>query len=325
MRRSAAAAGAGLAIRHSRAGCNPAWKCRGPAPDPRLRGDDGERRAGRRLRTFLHGCFALTASTYVRKARLPRYRLPAEDRFPHEGRPPPEGAGHCRTLGIGRAVSAAARGARRPREVHLPRWSALRQWRHAYRPCAEPHAEGHGLPHAEPAGQKRALCSGLGLPRPADRVEGRGTVPQEEAGQESGPGEGIPRRMPRLCAALGRCAARTAEAAGHHGGLGLSLSDHAVRQRGDHRGRADEICRSGQPLSRFQAGDVEPGRRNRAGRSRGRIRGHHQHADRCRVRNHRKPDQGTGRRACGDLDHNALDDPGQPGFGLRTGDRVRSL
>ena len=30
-------------------------------------------------------------------------------------------------------------------------------------------------------------------------------------------------------------------------------------------------------------------------------------------------DRGTGRRACGDLDDDAVDDPGEPGFGLWAG------
>ena len=54
------------------------------------------------------------------------------------------------------------------------------------------------------ARQGRALRARLGLPRPADRVEGRGAVPQEEARQGRGAGRPVPRRMPRLCRAMGR-------------------------------------------------------------------------------------------------------------------------
>ena len=38
----------------------------------------------------------------------------------------------------------------------------------------------------------------------------------------------ISRRMPRLCRALGGCAARTIEAAGHAGRMGPALSDDAI-------------------------------------------------------------------------------------------------
>jgi hypothetical protein len=44
-----------------------------------------------------------------------------------------------------------------------------------------------------------------------------------------------------------------------------------VRQRGDHRCRADEVRRDGPALPRRQAGDVVAGRKDRAGRSRDRI------------------------------------------------------
>ena len=93
----------------------------------------------------------LRRAAYVREARLQRHGLPAQDRFSHEGRPPAEGAGHCRALAGRKALPTAAQEPAGPREVHLPRRTALRQWRHAYRPCAEPYAQGHGLPHAEPA------------------------------------------------------------------------------------------------------------------------------------------------------------------------------
>ena len=96
-------------------------------------------------------------------------------------------------------------------------------------------AQGHGRAHPDPAGQGRALRARLGLPRPADRVEGRGAVPQEEAQQGRGPGRGIPRRVPRLCAALGRRPARAVQAPRHQRRLGQSLPDDGLRGRGDDR------------------------------------------------------------------------------------------
>jgi isoleucyl-tRNA synthetase len=81
------------------------------------------------------------------------------------------------------------------------------------------------VPHPKPAGQGRALCSGVGLPRPADRMEDRGAVPQEEARQGPGRPGRVPGRMPRLCPELGQRAARAGKAARHPRRLGQSLPD----------------------------------------------------------------------------------------------------
>ena len=78
------------------------------------------------------------------------------------------------------------REARRARALHPPRRPALRQWRHPHRPRDEQDHQGHGRPLAVAARQGRALRPRLGLPRPADRVEDRGAVPQEEARQGRG-------------------------------------------------------------------------------------------------------------------------------------------
>ena len=62
-----------------------------------------------------------------------------------------------------------------------------------------------------------------------------------------------------------------------------------------------------------------PGRKDRAGRGRGRVRGHRLDPDRRGVRDRREPDPRAGRRARGDLDDHAVDDPGEPGYGLWAG------
>ncbi len=138
-------------------------------------------------------------------------------------------------------------------------------------PRAQQDAEGHGRPHPDPAGQGRALRARLGLPRPADRMEDRGAVPQEEAQQGRGPAEGVPRRVPRLCAALGERAARAVPAARHHRRLGQSVSDDGFPGGGDDRLRIVQVRRERPALSRRQAGDVVAGREDRAGRGRDRI------------------------------------------------------
>src|SRR3546814_9592051 len=45
--------------------------------------------------------------------------------------------------------------------------------------------------------------AGLGLPRPADRVEDRGAVPRRRQGQGRGAGAGVPPRVPRFRRAVG--------------------------------------------------------------------------------------------------------------------------
>ena len=209
-------------------------------------------------------------TTELKRDYRPTVFLPKTD-FPMKaGLPQKEPAILARWL-EGDIYQQVRRAARRPREVHPPRRSALRQWRHAHRPCAEPHPEGHGRAHPDSAGQGRALRARLGLPRPSDRMEGRGAVPQEEAQQGRGAGQGIPGRVPRLCPALGRHAARAAEAARHRRRLGPSLSDDGFPGGGDDRLRADEVRRERAGLSRRQAGHVVAGREDRAGRGRDRI------------------------------------------------------
>ncbi|CAA9494518.1 MAG: Isoleucyl-tRNA synthetase, partial [uncultured Sphingomonas sp.] len=78
------------------------------------------------------------------QARLPLHRLPAQDRLSDEGRPAAEGAGDPRQMAQAGPVRQGPRGPRRPRQVHPPRRSTVRQWRHAHRPCAQPHSQGHG-------------------------------------------------------------------------------------------------------------------------------------------------------------------------------------
>ena len=77
------------------------------------------------------------------------------------------------------------------------------------------------------------LRAGLGLPRPADRMEDRGgELPlQEQAEAElrrSGGDGRVPPGVPRLCAALARGAARGVQTARRRGRLGASLYDDGL-------------------------------------------------------------------------------------------------
>ena len=82
-------------------------------------------------------------------------------------------------------------------------------------------------------------------------------------------------------------------------------------------------------LSRLQAGDVVGGGEDRARRSRGRVRGLHLRYRLGEVSGRRAAPQGSGLDlgacACGDLDHDALDDPRQPRDQLLAADRLRAL
>ena len=86
------------------------------------------------------------------------------------------------------------------------------------------------------------------------------------------PVQRVPRRVPRLCPALGRRPARAAEAAR----ASARDWDHpyltmAYFAEGDDRLRAVQVRRDRPALSRRQAGDVVAGREDRAGRGRDRI------------------------------------------------------
>ena len=110
-------------------------------------------------------------------------------------------------------------------EIHPARRPALRQRQHPHRPRAQQDPQGRGDAQPADARLRLQLRAGLGLPRPADRMEDRGgELPlqeQEEAGPErSGGDDRVPPGMPRLCRALAQRAARGVQAARRRGRLG---------------------------------------------------------------------------------------------------------
>ncbi len=114
---------------------------------------------------------------------------------------------------------------RGPAEIRAPRRAALRQRQHPYRPRAQQDPQGRGDALPADARLRRALRAGLGLPRPADRMEDRGgELPlqgQGEAGFLRPRGDDrVPPGMPRLCRALARRAARGVQAARRRRRLG---------------------------------------------------------------------------------------------------------
>ena len=120
--------------------------------------------------------------------RLPRHDFPAANRLPHARRPAEEGAGNPEALGRRGPVRPAAPDQRRPGKVHPARRAALRQRQHPYRHRPQQDPQRPDQPDPANAGQGCELRPGLGLPRPADRMEDRGAVPRE------GPGPRAPSR-----------------------------------------------------------------------------------------------------------------------------------
>ena len=131
-----------------------------------------------------------------RRPRLFAHPLSAEDRFPHARRSAAEGAGDFGALGARESLRRAARERQGPPQIRAARRAALRQRQHPHRPRAQQDPEGHGGPLAADGGQGFQLRARLGLPRPADRMEGRGGVLPQARARRS-PTSRIPRRSSR--------------------------------------------------------------------------------------------------------------------------------
>ena len=158
-------------------------------------------------------------------------------------------------------------------EVPAARRPALRQRQHPHRPRAQQDPQGSRRQIAGHARLRFQLRAGLGLPRPADRVEDRGELSRQGPQQGRGADQRVPRRVPRVRRALDRRAARGVQAPRRRRRLGASLQDHGLPGRGDHRRRDHEVRHERHALSRLQAGDVVGGREDGAGRGRGRVPG----------------------------------------------------
>ena len=169
-----------------------------------------------RLRPSRTRCGAATPMTDAPDTGLDYSQtlFPAEDRFSDAGRPAAEGAGDSRPLGARGPLRRTAGERQGPAKIRSARRPALRQRQCSHRHCAQQDPEGHGRPLASDGGQGFELRPRLGLPRPADRVEGRGGILSQQGQGEarllrSGGDHRLPPGMPRLCRALDlRAAAR---------------------------------------------------------------------------------------------------------------------
>ncbi len=245
-------------------------------------------------------------------------------------------------------LQGAARGSAGPREVRPPRRPALRQRPHPHRHRAQQDPEGLRRPLPPDAGLRRQLRAGLGLPRPSDRVEGRGGLPRRRQEQGRDPDQRIPQGMPGLRRRLARRPARGVQAPRRDRRLRRPVHDDELQGRGADRARADEVRHVEPALPRLQAGDVVGGGAHGARRGRGRVSRLPVRHDRGRLPGQaRQPDGGDERRppqpvrarhagrrgdgdraregVGGDLDDHAVDDPRQPRHRLRPRPLLRHL
>ena len=185
------------------------------------------------------------ARDYSETLFLPKTDFPMRAGLPQKE---PELLKRWESIDLYRRLREAAQG---PAEIRPARRPALRQRQHPYRPRAQQDPQGRGDAQPADAGLRLQLRAGLGLPRPADRMEDRGGVPRQ--GQEQG--RGADQRIPQQCrdfaAALDRRAARGVQAARRRRRLGPSLHHDGFRGRGADRARADEVRRERHALSRL--------------------------------------------------------------------------
>ncbi len=262
---------------------------------------------------------------------------PAADVLLDEGEPADDGTGNRRPVGRDGPVRADSRRAQGREEVPAARRAAVRQRRDPHRPRAQQDAQGPGGEVPQHAGLRRAVHPGMGLPRPADRAEGRPRARPEEAADDHGR---VPPRVPRLRAEVRRHPAARVQAARHPRLVGRPLPDHELRLPGAHRPRARQVRRERHGLQGQEAGALVHALPHRAGRSRGRIRAAHLAVDLRRVPAERREPAGAGEARsgtlawrqtfrfvglCPDLDDDAVDHPVEPGDRIPSGLSVRRL
>ena len=118
--------------------------------------------------------------------------------LPHARWVAEEGARARGVLAGDRALRAFAPGRGCAAEIRAARRPALRQRPHPYRPRRKQDPERHRRPHQADDGLRLRLRAGLGLSRPADRVEGRGGFPQGGRKKQDVPAVEFRTRLPRL-------------------------------------------------------------------------------------------------------------------------------
>ena len=152
------------------------------------------------------------ARDYSETLFLPKTDFPMRAGLPQKE---PEILARWQSLDLYGRLRAAAKG--RPRFIAARR-AALRQRQHPYRPRAQQDPQGRGHPQPADARLRFELRAGLGLPRPADRVEDRGGELPRQGQAEAGffrrrRAGRVPPRVPRLRRSTGStCSARNSSA-----------------------------------------------------------------------------------------------------------------
>ena len=108
-------------------------------------------------------------------------------------------------------------------------------------------------------GYDSQLRAGLGLPRPADRVEDRGGIPRQGQATRTRCRSSSSARDAAPSPSTGStCSARSSSASASIGDWDAPLLDHGLRRRGADRARVHEVRHERPALSRLEAGDVVP-------------------------------------------------------------------
>ena len=193
--------------------------------------------------------------------RLQQNRKPA--RKPVSDARQPRQARACVAEKLVRAqtLSKTARNRQRPSEIHPARRPAVCQRRHPHRSCRQQNPQRHHYPQQNPSRFRRALCAGLGLPRPAYRSDG-GKAARQRHAQSA-----FPRIVPRICRRTGCPPEKRLHPSGRVGRLGQSLPDHGFQNRGGYRAHARRNLQIGLSLPRRETGSVLLGLRLFAGGS----------------------------------------------------------
>ena len=197
-------------------------------------------------------------------------------RFSDEGEPFAAGAEAAGAMGGDGAVRSDSGVAGRASDIHSARRSAVCERQHSPGHRVQQGTEGFHRQVQDDGGFRLALRAGLGLPRAADRDQGRQSAGFQESGDDHGADPG---GMPQLRREIRRLAAQGFHPARGSGALGGSLSDDERAVRVRHRGRVRRISGSGLCLQGPEAGQLVHSRPNRAGGGRSRIRGPHQPVD----------------------------------------------
>ena len=157
----------------------------------------------------------------------------AFDRIPDEGKPAHDRAEMARKVGADGPVRPDSREPRRTAAVRAARRAAVCQRQHPPGPCVQQDPEGFHHQVEDDGGLRFAVCPRVGLPRPADRDQGRQPIGRQKGLDERGPD---PRRVPQVRPEVRRSAKQIVPTAWSLRTLGKAVPDDEPRLRSRHGG-----------------------------------------------------------------------------------------